>query len=151
MSAQYTQKDVNSKKEEKGAVLDKRACWNCGTELSEKSKFCRECGKNQENRGCRKCGHFSHPESKFCEECGESLTVSRFILSPGSERGSVEDQKDPTPPRRPATGFTRKVHGNLGGKFEEAASGSEIPKEMRIPKLCFNTSPNIPISVNSLL
>ena len=79
------------KDEKKEADPDKRACWNCATELSIKSKFCRECGKNQEHRGCRKCGHLSHPESKYCEECGESLAVPRFIMSPGSEK--EEDQK----------------------------------------------------------
>jgi TM2 domain-containing membrane protein YozV len=53
------------------------ACKNCGCELPEGAKFCRECGFEvitKETKFCSNCGTEIPRTSKFCPECGASTT-----------------------------------------------------------------------------
>jgi RNA polymerase subunit RPABC4/transcription elongation factor Spt4 len=65
-------------------------CENCGAEISDKAKFCKECGVNLsnghnnvnneenssfgENKFCFECGADVSEDIKFCSSCGASLT-----------------------------------------------------------------------------
>lgn len=46
-----------------------KTCIACGKAIAESSKFCPECGANQ-NPGCKGCGAKLAPGTKFCPECG---------------------------------------------------------------------------------
>ena len=55
------------------------ACKNCGCELPQGAKFCRECGSEvieeepvKESKFCQNCGFEMPKNSKFCPECGAS-------------------------------------------------------------------------------
>lgn len=53
------------------------ACKNCGCELPEGAKFCRECGSEvipEKNQFCSNCGFEMPRGSKFCPECGASTS-----------------------------------------------------------------------------
>ncbi len=60
------------------------ACKNCGCEIPEGAKFCRECGVEviqeeepvKETKFCQNCGFEMPRSSKFCPECGYSTTGS---------------------------------------------------------------------------
>ncbi len=93
-----------------------KKCWYCQELLSEKQKFCGDCGKNQEQKVCKKCSHFSNPKAKYCEDCGEPFEkVEERDQGPQSN-----EQRSASPPKHPATGFTRRVRGNLQARFEQA-------------------------------
>lgn len=57
-------KDVNKK--------EVRKCVKCGHEISNRVKFCPECGTSQVDT-CPKCKEPIHKGAKFCPNCGESL------------------------------------------------------------------------------
>ena len=49
--------------------------WTCECGITNKGKFCTNCGKKHEvNIKCQKCGTINEPTSKFCNECGEKLS-----------------------------------------------------------------------------
>ena len=51
-------------------------CQNCGAELEEGVKFCRECGSKvieNKKRFCRECGTELPEGVKFCPECGANV------------------------------------------------------------------------------
>ena len=50
----------------------KRACIKCGAGISNRVKFCPECGSSQ-TETCPKCGEAVHKGSKFCTNCGQKL------------------------------------------------------------------------------
>jgi len=47
-----------------------KVCIACGKAIDASSKFCPECGANQ-NPGCKNCGAKLLPGAKFCPECGQ--------------------------------------------------------------------------------
>ncbi len=51
---------------------EKRVCKKCGAEISNRVKFCPECGTSQVDV-CPKCKEPVHKGSKFCSNCGTSL------------------------------------------------------------------------------
>ena len=50
-------------------------CSFCGTEISDTSKFCMECGNAviKTPDKCNSCGAKLEPASKFCSECGNAV------------------------------------------------------------------------------
>ena len=51
---------------------EKRVCKKCGAEISNRVKFCPECGTSQVEV-CPKCKEPIQKGTKFCSNCGESL------------------------------------------------------------------------------
>ena len=47
-------------------------CINCGQKLSDRAKFCPECG-HKFVTACPKCGSELTLGAKFCPECGEKI------------------------------------------------------------------------------
>lgn len=47
-------------------------CPDCGTQLLDESKFCKECGRRL-NLVCGQCGNNIPFDSKFCTECGHDV------------------------------------------------------------------------------
>lgn len=47
-------------------------CFNCNCEISEKTKFCPECG-SKTNDKCPNCGCNITSKTKFCPECGNKI------------------------------------------------------------------------------
>jgi class 3 adenylate cyclase/tetratricopeptide (TPR) repeat protein len=58
-------------------------CPRCGSENSEGSKFCIECGSSLRPR-CPGCGAYNVAQAKFCAECGTPLTGQPPAASPVS-------------------------------------------------------------------
>lgn len=57
-------------------------CSNCGVELPEGSKFCSECGTEQDlSFFCMKCGTKIEYGEKFCPNCGESFEERKITAS----------------------------------------------------------------------
>lgn len=57
-------------------------CSNCGAELPEGSKFCSECGTEQDlSFFCMKCGTKVQYGEKFCPNCGESFEERKITAS----------------------------------------------------------------------
>lgn len=54
----------------------KRSCIKCGATISNRVKFCPECGASQ-NETCPKCGEAVQKGTKFCTNCGESLVKEK--------------------------------------------------------------------------
>ena len=54
----------------------KRECIKCGAQISNRVKFCPECGASQ-TETCPKCGEAVHKGSKFCTNCGEKLVKEK--------------------------------------------------------------------------
>lgn len=59
-------------------------CSNCGANISEKSKFCPECGSKQ-GLSCPKCGASIRKGAKFCSECGHSLALAQKTCECGAK------------------------------------------------------------------
>jgi len=55
---------------------EKRVCKKCGAEISNRVKFCPECGTSQIDV-CPKCKEPVHKGSKFCSNCGASLVKEK--------------------------------------------------------------------------
>lgn len=80
--AQQEAKIIEEASETPGYGFD--VCLNCGAELKENAKFCRECGtrvtplditlemaeEKPQTKICPVCGDEDPAESKFCSECG---------------------------------------------------------------------------------
>lgn len=73
------------------------ACKNCGCELPEGAKFCKECGVEviqeepvKETKFCQNCGFEMPRSSKFCPECGYSTTGNP---NPNNSNGVVYKKK----------------------------------------------------------
>lgn len=57
-------------------------CGNCGADLPEGSKFCSECGSEQDlSFYCMKCGTKVQYGEKFCPNCGESFEEHKITAS----------------------------------------------------------------------
>lgn len=57
-------------------------CSNCGIELPKGSKFCSECGTEQDlDFFCMKCGTKIQYGEKFCPNCGESFEERKITAS----------------------------------------------------------------------
>lgn len=58
-------------------------CKNCKNIISDKSTFCRHCGKpvlvelKKENKACKKCGHENLLTAQFCSRCGVLFMESK--------------------------------------------------------------------------
>ena len=48
-------------------------CWNCNAQIPANTRFCPECGSNQQARACPSCGTSNPSTSKFCNNCGTKL------------------------------------------------------------------------------
>ena len=75
------------------------ACKNCGCELPQWAKFCRECGSEvieeepvKESKFCQNCGFEMPKNSKFCPECGYSTTGNQ---NPNNTNVVVYNRKSP--------------------------------------------------------
>lgn len=69
-------------------------CQNCGAELEEGVKFCRECGsKVFENRKrfCRECGTELPDGVKFCPECGANIALMNEQLAQAESHEESEE------------------------------------------------------------
>ncbi len=51
-------------------------CIKCGASISNRAKFCPECGATQ-TLSCPKCGEAITKKSKFCSNCGEKLVQEK--------------------------------------------------------------------------
>ena len=49
-------------------------CFKCGHSMTEKQKFCGECGAQQFSK-CLSCGEDLNPEAIFCGQCGSKVAV----------------------------------------------------------------------------
>src|SRR5690348_3354932 len=63
-------------------------CPNCRADVSERAKFCSQCGSALA-LNCPSCGNSEAPGSKFCSKCGASFHVTSIVqgspeLAPGS-------------------------------------------------------------------
>ena len=59
-------------------------CPNCGDELTDGVKFCRECGSKVElpkKRFCRECGSELVDWVKFCSNCGAKIVSLEEIVA----------------------------------------------------------------------
>ena len=65
-----------------------KICVKCGTEISERSKHCPECGAVQGNK-CAKCGEVLSSRAKFCPNCGEKVVTKKTCASCGEELKST--------------------------------------------------------------
>lgn len=68
-------------------------CSFCGTEISDSSKFCMECGKQiipDTPPVCSNCGNELHPNAKFCSECGKTTEKA-----PPIKNNTNSQNKDP--------------------------------------------------------
>lgn len=74
-------KGISSAKDEN---KDVRKCIKCGTEISNRVKFCPECGASQVET-CPNCKEPIHKGSKFCPNCGQSLAKSKKCPKCGKE------------------------------------------------------------------
>ncbi len=54
----------------------KRACIKCGASISNRVKFCHECGASQ-TETCPKCNEAVQKGMKFCTNCGEKLVKEK--------------------------------------------------------------------------
>ena len=78
----------------------KNVCPECGQEIEEGMKFCRNCGSkiNQEQgeakktKFCSNCGFEMDINTKFCPECGMSTTGQP---RPGGNQAVVNPEKSP--------------------------------------------------------
>ena len=80
------------------------ACKNCGCELQEGAKFCKECGAeviveevNGEFQFCPKCGYKMAKGLKFCPECGSPTSNTPHVNNTVNNTGNsvVNTNKDP--------------------------------------------------------
>ena len=76
------------------------ACKNCGCELPEGAKFCRECGSEViaeeyvgETKFCSNCGSEIPKNIKFCPECGAPTSNTPQANNTGNT--VVNSNKDP--------------------------------------------------------
>lgn len=61
---------------------EKRTCKKCGSEISNRVKFCPECGASQVDV-CPKCKEPVQKGSKFCSNCGTSLVKEKVCKKCG--------------------------------------------------------------------
>lgn len=72
-----------------------KQCIACGTELSEKIKFCPSCGKKVEPQGCPQCGCTSIQAGiKFCPECGARIASPEDTVSTVSQPNNHEQTEE---------------------------------------------------------
>ncbi len=72
------------------------SCRNCGCEIPEGSKFCKECGFEviaEENQFCSNCGYKMPKGAKFCKECG--TPVSDNTQTGTTVSTVISDEKNP--------------------------------------------------------
>jgi class 3 adenylate cyclase len=63
-------------------------CSSCGSNVTEGSKFCVECGSPLP-RACPTCGHRNPPQARFCAECGATqVAILLRPIQPSSMRVS---------------------------------------------------------------
>lgn len=82
------------------------ACKNCGCELQEGAKFCKECGAeviveeefSGEPQFCSNCGYKMPKGLKFCPECGSPTSNAPQVNNTVNNTGNavVNKEKDPT-------------------------------------------------------
>ena len=80
------------------------ACKNCGCELQEGAKFCKECGAevvveevSGESQFCSSCGYKMPKNLKFCPECGSPTSNAPHTNNTVNNTGNsvVNTNKDP--------------------------------------------------------
>lgn len=65
--------------------MEKRTCWNCGSELVEGQEFCTSCGASTENV-CPKCGTVLSDDDKECPSCKRKRALPFVALGGESAR-----------------------------------------------------------------
>ncbi|HUA33353.1 MAG TPA: adenylate/guanylate cyclase domain-containing protein [Candidatus Binataceae bacterium] len=65
-------------------------CPSCGTDNSDRSKFCAQCGA-QLRRACPGCGFENSPGARFCVECGTS--VSDIAAPSATPEGAADGER----------------------------------------------------------
>lgn len=82
-------------------------CENCGSEVPEKAKFCKKCGKFFASVRCPKCGETgsSSAFSNGCPACGYAGKQSHSDKTAGKKIGLAQRLFKPRPsaPRRKAS------------------------------------------------
>ena len=80
------------------------SCKNCGCELPEGAKFCRECGSEvivEEYMGetmfCPNCGSKIPKSIKFCPECGSPTSNTPQVNNTGNNTGNSVVNSDKSP------------------------------------------------------
>jgi RNA polymerase subunit RPABC4/transcription elongation factor Spt4 len=48
-------------------------CYNCNAQIPANTKFCPECGADQQAKVCGNCQTSNMPNAKFCSNCGNAL------------------------------------------------------------------------------
>lgn len=74
-------------------------CQNCGTEMEDEAKFCRNCGSEivveedeSEIKFCSKCGFEMPKATKFCPECGSPTDRAPQTVSSTNRPVVVSDK-----------------------------------------------------------
>ena len=65
-------------------------CPSCGTDNSDRSKFCAQCGA-QLRRTCVTCGFENSPGARFCVECGAAVSAPAATPKPTVQPEAASD------------------------------------------------------------
>ena len=72
-------------------------CQNCGAELRDGARFCRECGTRVQYsspRYCRECGSPIPQDNKFCPSCGAALFDIKRTEAEGDKEEKAPESEE---------------------------------------------------------
>ncbi|GHT52763.1 hypothetical protein AGMMS49982_13840 [Bacteroidia bacterium] len=72
---QQTQQETQVKQAAKPVTQQVHKCSNCGSAVSQKDKFCPECGMGLKGNLCQHCGVATEPQWEICPACGHNLVA----------------------------------------------------------------------------
>ncbi len=108
-------------------------CVNCGSDVKEGAKFCRECGNEivmqteaLTEKICSKCGNTIERDALFCNECGFRVDESNTT--------SLDENKKPCPHCGNMLNKDALFCGECGNALTQSIKQKELPKSAKKKK-----------------